>query len=53
MVNYVWQKDYQGLYDYDSREVTRETYCIKANSLIIYDKERKIVKEVAAGDYKE
>lgn len=53
MVNYVWQKDYQGLYDYDSREVIRECYSVKTSSLVLYGKERKILKEVSQSDYRE
>jgi hypothetical protein len=49
MVNYVWQRDYQGLYDYDSREVAREAYAIAAHSLVLQGRERKAVREVGEG----
>jgi len=46
MVNYVWQRDYQGLYDYDSREVARETYTINSHSLVLQSREKKTIREI-------
>lgn len=48
MVNYVWQRDYQGLYDYDSKEVARETYSISSHCLILQG-QRKVVRELVGG----
>lgn len=46
MVNYVWQRDYQGLYDYDSREVAREVYTINTRSLVLHGREKKTIREI-------
>jgi hypothetical protein len=48
MVNYVWQRDYQGLYDYDSKEVAREAYSLSSHSLVLQG-QRKTVRELGEG----
>ena len=46
MVNYVWQRDYQGLYDYDSREVARVVYTVNSHSLVLQSREKKTIREI-------
>jgi hypothetical protein len=48
MVNYVWQRDYQGLYDYDSKEVAREAYSLSSHCLVLQG-QRKTVRELGEG----
>ena len=50
VVNSVWLRDYQGLFDYDSKEVRRTTLNINDNCTVFAEGEKRTIKQVATAD---
>jgi hypothetical protein len=52
MINCIWEKDYQGLYDFDSKEIRKQLFTFTHDSLLLTLAGRKTVKPTSPADYK-
>ena len=48
MVRLTWEKDYQGLFDYDSKEVTKKIYTVDKNSIIMNEGQTTTIRDLGS-----